>query len=540
MEVNELVIALRQRSHWSAIDLGMLLARRWWRSLLLSWLVPALTVYLLLALLLQDHPQLVILIVWWLKPLFERFPLYIVSRRLFGEQTHALDALRAYREVCRPDLLPWQLWRRLNPLRSFVMPVTLLEKLQGKRREKRLGVLQMEASGPATWLTVIGAHIEGLFPLFYLGLISLLLPPELLDIDLLSGVLEQQAGVLWLASTLTFITMALVAPFYVTCGFMLYINRRVSLEGWDLELGFRQLVKRVGPSLRGAALTLFLGVCATSFIALPGQALAESPRLLSPQESTVEPAPLAPQQLDLLGTQATNEAVSADALRARETIDSVMASEAFNEVLQTYSWRWKFDDEDGDSEQDSEIPQWVISLVEFIESIYPDWDIDATEVMAWLLRAVIITALLLFVLYIAVRYRQTIADWMRDNAPPPQDAEAPPDILFGLAVKRDSLPSDVPAEVRALWQRGERRPAVALLYRATLSVLIHKYDFRFTEDLTENECARLVQSRGEPALSAYFSDLSNSWQALAYGHREPGDVWLSDACEQWRKVFDDE
>ena len=36
-----------------------------------------------------------------------------------------------------------------------------------------------------------------------------------------------------------------MAPFTVSCGFMLYISRRVELEAWDIELGFRNLNARL-------------------------------------------------------------------------------------------------------------------------------------------------------------------------------------------------------------------------------------------------------------------------------------------------------
>ena len=44
----------------------------------------------------------------------------------------------------------------------------------------------------------------------------------------------------WLLAT------ALLAPFWASCGFMLYISRRIELEAWDLELGLRALNQRLG------------------------------------------------------------------------------------------------------------------------------------------------------------------------------------------------------------------------------------------------------------------------------------------------------
>jgi len=47
--------------------------------------------------------------------------------------------------------------------------------------------------------------------------------------------------------------MAAIAPFYVAAGFMLYISRRVELEGWDIEICFRDWMANYrSPSAREA------------------------------------------------------------------------------------------------------------------------------------------------------------------------------------------------------------------------------------------------------------------------------------------------
>jgi hypothetical protein len=57
--------------------------------------------------------------------------------------------------------------------------------------------------------------------------------------------------------TALFGAFAVVAPFYVCCGFALYLNRRVELEGWDLDLEFQRMVKRITPLLG----TVLIAVC---------------------------------------------------------------------------------------------------------------------------------------------------------------------------------------------------------------------------------------------------------------------------------------
>ncbi len=40
------------------------------------------------------------------------------------------------------------------------------------------------------------------------------------------------------------VALSLIEPLYLASGFTLYLNRRTELEGWDIEIVFRQLAAR--------------------------------------------------------------------------------------------------------------------------------------------------------------------------------------------------------------------------------------------------------------------------------------------------------
>ena len=48
------------------------------------------------------------------------------------------------------------------------------------------------------------------------------------------------------------VAMTVIEPLYVACGFTLYLQRRTALEGWDIELRFRQLASRIEGLARAA------------------------------------------------------------------------------------------------------------------------------------------------------------------------------------------------------------------------------------------------------------------------------------------------
>ena len=49
----------------------------------------------------------------------------------------------------------------------------------------------------------------------------------------------------WLRNTLFVAGPAIVEPLYVAGGFSLYLNRRTVLEGWDIEIAFRRMARRL-------------------------------------------------------------------------------------------------------------------------------------------------------------------------------------------------------------------------------------------------------------------------------------------------------
>lgn len=243
MDLSQISVAARERRSWEALDLGFVLARHWYRSLALVWMIPSLVVFVIFSLIFIDDPWVGITVCWWLKPVWDRLPMYIASRALFGETVTVRQALRQLPTIAWKDWAAWLLWRRISLTRSFDMPVTVLEGLKGEARRKRMNVLHIESGRAATWLTIVCMHLELALVFGGLGLILFLIPAEF-EIGLMD-LFDTQAPVMdWLFNILSYVAMALVAPFYALGGFALYISRRISLEGWDIEIRFRHLADR--------------------------------------------------------------------------------------------------------------------------------------------------------------------------------------------------------------------------------------------------------------------------------------------------------
>ncbi|PSD13266.1 DUF4129 domain-containing protein, partial [Stenotrophomonas maltophilia] len=129
MRIDRLDVALRARSGWEAMELGSALSRRHARAVWGSWLLASAPLFVIFNALAWwlDAFGWAWLAMWWCKPLFERAPLYVLSRGIFGEPVGALAALRAQRSWGNAGFWGYLGWRRFSVLRSLCLPVNLLE-----------------------------------------------------------------------------------------------------------------------------------------------------------------------------------------------------------------------------------------------------------------------------------------------------------------------------------------------------------------------------------------------------------------------------
>ncbi|ERH48146.1 membrane protein [Ectopseudomonas chengduensis] len=525
MRLTEASVAIRPRSAWEAIDLGVLLARRHAGLLMASWALVTLPLFALLCALLWQYPGWAIFVFWWLKPAYERLPLYILSQALFGNTPSLRQALRALPKLLWPQLLASLTWRRLSPTRSFDLPVLQLEGLGGQARSQRLVVLGQRDSAAATWLTLVGMHLEialwmGLVALFYLML------PQQVELNWTweSLIAASSGQWLWLEhlSNLLYVLLLIIwEPVYVACGFTLYLNRRTALEAWDIELTFRRLRQR----LTGSAYALLLG-CALLLTQLPSEAWADTAPAVSEEAKQADPqGPDAPRLLQQpLSSQA-----------ARESIEALLDEPPFQHRETVTRWRLG-EEKPAEETKPEDIEAFLdmlknlLKLGEWLKSL--DVVAQVFEVLLWAALA----ALLAFVLW---RYREWLQAFGERIGLPTRRRQAAPQQLFGLELAPETLPDDVASEAERLWAE-QPRAALGLLYRALLSRLLHEHRLPLKQSHTEGEVLHLVAGLGQQNLEDYSRQLTLHWQALAYGHRLPAESLRQGLCQGWRSLFGQE
>ncbi len=247
MQLDKIIIRLRQRSAWEAMDLGVMLMRRLWPVLLLPWLI--MMSFVLVFVLFTEINGFVYIgsfIMWLSKPIYESMILYVLSRGVFGDYQSTSSVYSSMGKWIKTGLLTTVFFWRFSPSRSFNMAVHQLEGLSGNKRKQRLRILHNVKGSHSSWLTVIGVFFEYIFTLTLYVLVFYIAPDT--SVEYINDLVDNpEDPLVWIVmgSIIYAITLFVLEPFYVASGFVLYLNRRTQLEGWDIELDFKKIAQRI-------------------------------------------------------------------------------------------------------------------------------------------------------------------------------------------------------------------------------------------------------------------------------------------------------
>lgn len=208
-------------------------------------------------------------------------------------------------------------------------------------------------------------------------------------------------------------------------------------------------------------------------------------------------------------------------------IEEILTSEDFARKKTVKRWRFKYlqdDDEDVYSESEIEAARRMENQGNFIFGVA-----SVLEVMLWCL-------LIFLIAFFVWKYRHQMSEFL-SNLGKEDAAPELPTTMFGLDVKKTSMPKDVVQSARQHWLNGERRQGIALLLQASLIALLHDHDCRFIDSDTESECCERIEQQAPKNMSAFMWKLVTAWQQIAYAHRVPADQHFDELCQEWREVF---
>jgi hypothetical protein len=496
MNLEKVAIDIRPRTSWEAIDIGFFLARRWYRKLWLIWILlaaPSLLLVIIAGMILPGaSAKWALLLFWLLKPFYEPPVLSWIAGALFGEQKTTQEIIIDAKKALSRQWVFSMLLLRLSPFRSFSLPVMQLEKLEGTRKRQRLALLQ-DTSEMAVLLTVSGFFLELALTVSFLLTFFALIPEELRWLDFGDfGLLPDK----WFLLPCYFASCSIIAPLYICSGFMMYISRRVQLEAWDLEIGFKRIRQRLTRQKNGLSRTLigFLLLFIT-LASAPGIGQADEPHPLT----------------------------------AKAAITKILQQKEFGQKVTVYRWVPK-EKETPDTKSDWEEfwIQFFTFLEELSKSIVP---VIAKygEFLLWCCAGGVIGFFLLK--YLKLR------KWLDWNYFRQVDNSAAPEIMFGLDLRPESLPEHIDTVCLKLLDDGKMREALSLLYRGTLSLLVNRRHLAIRSSFTEGECCEAVQKNRPTEESGFFNDLTSLWVFLAFGHRDLEVEACRSLVRQWQTLY---
>ncbi|WP_144392295.1 hypothetical protein [Pleionea sediminis] len=497
MNLERVTAKIKPRRGWESLDLGFKMVQHHWRSLYGIWFTVTLPIFVLGVAVLQEHLFWLIVVFWWLKPIFDSALLNYVSRALFGEYPTIKQTLKDFHTYAFKQVVSNLSWRRLSPTRSMDLAVSQLEGLKGSRRANRIRTLHSFNTGTASWLTVLFLILH---VFFYFNIIILLLwfIPDIY----LQDIGDHFGDFLWASNSnagqtiqvfLMYLIIGFFSPFYITCGFTTYINQRTILEAWDIELVFRKLANRMQDYKKKTERKKLLGsLCAPLLIASifatnSNIAKAETEEKLTHQS-------------------------------AKQEVEEILNKEPFKREVTEEETFYNFETEKSSSED-----QYNHNSASIFTGVA-----KLVELLLW----VFVFGLIGWFVYKVIENRS-----MFQRINPSDNSKSSPDALFGISMSPESLP-DNPAEVALqLWNKKQYRKSLSILLRATLKEIISQYNCEFEDGYTELECAKIVKAETPVNLSQYFANLIQIWRRFAYGQQIPEHNDVEELCHQWSLIF---
>jgi hypothetical protein len=187
---------------------------------------------------------------------------------------------------------------------------------------------------------------------------------------------------------------------------------------------------------------------------------------------------------------------------------------------QVRTLRWANDED----KQARDQPSWLKWIAELFR-----WFADVSRVFIWLLIALLVG---LFVLYL-LRFGKTFGKQGATELTAPTHVQE-------LDIRPESLPHDIGSAAWDLWERGEHRDALSLLYRGLLSRLAHGHAVPIRHSSTEGDCLTLAERHLSLERHSYVARLIRTYQRAIYGGDAPQSSDMRMLCDEFGDALSSE
>jgi len=464
VNVSRAEIVLRERRFWESLDVAGPMYRRWMGPIAVFFGAPfAVVVAALMVALSHVPPWVPALVIWWLKPLWDRLVMVPAGVLMFEPGASYKTMAGSLTKVISASLGADLTWRRFSPLRAYLIPVSMYERLGRREGSKRKRWLRRNSVWKLFGITWLCIGLEGLVGL---SLALTFMAMSSVSVVAFGSTAAQNTSLLY---NLIYATVVLcVEPFYVLASFSMYVNRRTSAEGWDLQLAFSRLRSRFPATGVKIMLAAFFLIFSLQAVSTNAQQTAYTP---------------------------TRTQKSAFVERAK----TVLAGNEFGRTIVRRRIRIKKG----------------VNLSGLFQGRGGNPALNRLGAEALRIFAVAI-ALALIVLGV-VTNRHRISWILRRFSKSKREGEQ------ALPTRNElSNGTDWISDSRRAWARGGIREALGILYRGSLEMARTRYGIDIAESATERECLRILRdSDPAPVFLQAVEEVTGTWIRLAWAGSVP-------------------
>jgi hypothetical protein len=379
------------------------------------------------------------------------------------------------------------------------MPIRILERPKRKQYQARKNTLKQGGFYFCVFLGIIGLFAEAFLLggefIFSLAMVNMFLP------GLARSFFDYPGGAEILIYAAFCFNYILVESLYVCMGFGLYINCRIEVEGWDLEL----LFKKFSGKYTAAAAILF-GVFLFTAHPLNAEDIDENTFPSDGYSIEREEAEQAPRVYFPDGIMPEDSVPYG-------SLEKILESEDFGGVKEGWAVQVK------NKKEPEPVSDFYLDFAPWVERLKRIFAYILRTLIVTVIAAVIVTALIIF-----HRNRGRFA--RRGNRGGgaylnPLVSEEDPEALL---------------EKAAQWfSRGGVREAWAACLTGTVSALCRYRNCSFPPDATEYGCLNVVRTCSAEDAEGFSGTVKN-WVLLAYGGRIPPEGSFEEALRFGRSL----
>ena len=205
----------------------------------------------------------------------------------------------------------------------------------------------------------------------------------------------------------------------------------------------------------------------------------------------------------------------------KHAIDKVKADPNLAPEKSVRTLKWvRTDDPSPPNEDTRGFLKWIGELM--------GWFAQSARVVVWVVVALLVGLLVVFVLRLVKERSPSMGPGRKTIPTHVQD----------LDIRPESLPDNIGAAARTLWDNGDQRGSLSLLYRGLLSRLVHVHNVPIRDSSTEGDTLQMTATRLRQDKRDYVTRLVQIWQRAVYGGQQPEAGSLYALCDEFAPALD--